>query len=162
MTKPTPASRRSRRTTILALAVAFPVLALVMVGFLASSRPSAAARVPSPVPTAPAEAEPPSLYGPLLGRWARTDGDYLLEVRAVDGTGKAQVNYFNPSPIHVARAEAKRDGDQLTLVVVLEDVGYPGSYYTLHYSPTDKRLSGEYYQAALQETFEVIFTRLPQ
>jgi len=160
MTKPTAASRRSRRTTILALAVA--VLALVFVGFLLSSRPSGAAHGQSPSPPAPVTAEPPSLYGALLGRWARTDGDYLLEVHAVDGSGKAQVSYFNPRPIHVARAEAKREGEQLTIVVVLEDVGYPGSYYTLNYSPTDKRLSGEYYQAALQETFEVIFTRLPQ
>ena len=46
-------------------------------------------------------------------------------------------------------------------MVVLEDVGYPGSYYTLNYSAADKRLSGEYYQATLQQTFEVIFTRLP-
>jgi hypothetical protein len=159
MTKSTAASRRSRRTTILALLVA--TLALIVVGFLANPRPGGVPRGQSPAPPVSATPEPPSLYGALLGRWARTDGDYLLEVRAVDGTGKAQVNYFNPRPIHVARAEAKREGEQLTIVVVLEDVGYPGSYYTLRYSPTDKRLSGEYYQAALQETFEVIFTRLP-
>ena len=159
MTKPTATSRRSRRTILLALTVA--VLAIVMVGFLVSSRPSGAARGQSPTSPAPVTAEPPSLYGALLGRWARTDGDYLLEVRAVDGTGKAQVGYFNPRPIHVARAEARREGEQLTIVIVLEDVGYPGSYYTLRYSPTDKQLSGEYYQAALQQTFEVIFTRLP-
>jgi hypothetical protein len=159
MTKPTAASRRSRRTTILALVVA--ALAVVIVGFLASSRPGGAPGGQSPTPPVPTTPEPPSLYGALLGRWARTDGDYLLEVRAVDGTGKAQVNYFNPRPVHVARAEARREGEQCTLVVVLEDVGYPGSCYTLHYSPADKRLSGEYYQAALQETFEVSFTRLP-
>jgi hypothetical protein len=145
--------------TIVALAVA--VLAIVIVGFLANSRPSGAVRGQSPTSPAPVTAEPPSRYGALLGRWARTDGDYLLEVRAVDGTGKAQVDYFNPRPIHVARAEAKREGEQLTIVVVLEDVGYPGSYYTLNYSAADKRLSGEYYQATLQQTFEVIFTRLP-
>jgi hypothetical protein len=160
MTKPTAASRRSRRAILLALIVT--VLAVVIVGFLLSSGPSGAARGQSPASPAAVTAEPSSLYGALLGRWARTDGDYLLDIRAVDGTGKAQVDYFNPRPIHVARAEAKREGEQLTILVVLEDVGYPGSYYNLHYSPTDKRLSGEYYQAALQETFDVIFTRLPQ
>jgi hypothetical protein len=159
MTKSSAASRRSRRTTFLALVLA--ALAVVIVSFLVNSRPPAAARGQSSTSPAPVIAEPPSLYGALLGRWARTDGDYLLDIRAVDGTGKAQVDYFNPRPIHVARAEAKREGEQLTIVVVLEDVGYPGSYYTLNYSPTDKRLSGEYYQAAVQQTFEVIFTRFP-
>jgi hypothetical protein len=112
---------------------------------------------PSPISTP----EPSSLYGPLLGRWLRTDGDYLLDVRGIEGTGKAQVAYFNPRPIHVARAEASREGELLKLMVVLEDVGYPGSSYTLIYSPIERNLAGEYYQAALQETFDVSFTRLP-
>jgi hypothetical protein len=65
------------------------------------------------------------------------------------------------APIHVARAEATRDGEVLKIIVVLEDVGYPGSSYTLTWSPTERLLSGEYYQATLQEIFEVTFTRLP-
>jgi hypothetical protein len=114
----------------------------------------------SATPT-PAPIESTSLYGPLLGRWLRTDGDYLLDVRAVDGAGNARVDYFNPRPIHVARAEASRENDRLKLIVVLEDVGYPGSSYTLTYSPSERSLVGEYYQAAMEQTFDVTFTPLP-
>jgi hypothetical protein len=152
-------SLRSARTVTLGLVVG--VLAVVAIGFLLLSRPANAPEGQNQTAPEPKTTEPVSLYGALLGRWLRTDGDYLLDIRAIDGTGKAQVDYFNPRPIHVARAEASREGESLKLVVVLEDVGYPGSYYTLTWSQSERRLAGEYYQAALQETFEVIFTRLP-
>jgi hypothetical protein len=148
----------------------FVLISLAFLGLLAIAIAIAVQFRPSPVspanrqdttPSPGSTPEPASLYGPLLGRWLRTDGDYLIEVRTVDGTGKAQVNYFNPRPIHVASAEASREGELIKLVVVLEDVGYPGSAYTLIYSPSEKRLAGEYYQATLQETFDVSFTRLP-
>ncbi|MCL4176252.1 MAG: hypothetical protein KJ072_00675 [Verrucomicrobia bacterium] len=154
----TPSLRSARKVT---LGLVVGVLAIVAIGFLLLSRPSNAPGAQSQTPPKPEGTEPASLYGALLGRWLRTDGDYLLDIRAIDGTGKAQVDYFNPRPIHVARAEASREGESLKLVVVLEDVGYPGSYYTLAWSQPEKRLAGEYYQATLQETFEVIFTRLP-
>ena len=160
MTKKSSApSLRSARTVTLSLVVG--ILAIAAIGFLLLSRPSPAPEGQNQTAPMPQATETASLYGALLGRWLRTDGDYLLDVRAIDGTGKAQVDYFNPRPIHVARAEASREGDDLKLLVILEDVGYPGSYYTLAWSPADKRLIGEYYQATLQETFEVTFTRMP-
>src|SRR5262245_50356750 len=74
-------------------------------------------------------------YEKLLGRWAREDGGYVLEVRGVAADGTMEVGYFNPKPIKVARGEASRDGDTLQVVVELRDVNYPGSTYTLRYDP---------------------------
>jgi hypothetical protein len=158
MTKPAATSAGSARPATFALSIG--ILAVVILAVLLISRTTDSADDPvvSPPPPIP---EPTSLYGALLGRWLRTDGDYLLDIRAVDGAGNAQVDYFNPRPIHVARAEATRDGEVLKIIVVLEDVGYPGSSYTLTWSPKERLLSGEYYQATLQEIFEVTFTRLP-
>jgi len=59
--------------------------------------------------------------------------------------------YFNPNPINVSLAEASHRGDA--------DVGYPGSSYTLTYDPQRDLLSGTYFQAALNQTFDVIFVR---
>ena len=68
--------------------------------------------------------------------------------------------YFNPRPIHVARAEASRDGSATKIFVELRDVNYPGSTYTLIYEPTNDQLKGIYFQAALKQQFEVFFERL--
>src|SRR6476660_3349966 len=46
----------------------------------------------------------------LNGRWFRTDGGYVLEIRSVDSSGKIDAAYFNPKSINVAKAEASRDG----------------------------------------------------
>lgn len=157
-----PASRHSARPApFLMIAVSCAILGLLLVAWLFLSQPNSPNRSHSPPETNAPPAELMSLYGALLGRWVRTDGSYMLDVRAIDGDGKAQVQYFNPRPIHVARAEASRDGDQLKMTVVLEDVGYPGSYYTLHLTPQSRQLRGEYYQASMQETFDVSFNHLP-
>jgi hypothetical protein len=41
----------------------------------------------------------------------------------------------------------------------LRDVNYLGSTYTLEYNPESDQLFGQYFQAALQQTFEVVFSR---
>jgi hypothetical protein len=51
-------------------------------------------------------------------------------------------------------------GQSLRVFIELRDVNYPGSTYQLTYDPADDRLKGSYYQAALQETYEVAFARL--
>ena len=43
----------------------------------------------------------------------------------------------------------------------LRDVHYPGSTYTLTYDPARDQLQGVYYQAALQQRFDVVFVRMP-
>ena len=120
----------------------------------------------------PHEAQPPNPAGAtstavpvapdlqkLLGRWLRPDGGYLIDITDVQSTGKMQAGYFNPNPIHVARAEAALAGETMTIFIELQDLGYPGSTYTLSYDPQSDQLRGVYYQAAMQQSFEVIFVR---
>lgn len=95
----------------------------------------------------------------LVGRWLRADGGYVLEIRAVSPDGRVDASYLNPRPIHVARAEAARGGDIVTLLVELRDVNYPGSRYRLWYDAARDTLEGTYYQAAQQETYDVAFAR---
>lgn len=95
----------------------------------------------------------------LLGRWLRPDGGYILDVSKVESDGRATVQYFNPRPINVANARAVWEGTQLRLFVELRDTGYPGSTYVLTYQPSQKQLVGEYFQAALNETYQVAFVR---
>jgi hypothetical protein len=45
------------------------------------------------------------------------------------------------------------------IFIKLQDVGYPGSTYTLMYRPQQDILDGFYYQAAVKQTFEVVFSR---
>ena len=96
----------------------------------------------------------------LSGRWLRPDGGYILDIRDVDARGKIDAVYLNPRPIHVARAEATRDGSTLNVFVELRGPGYPGSTYTLTYDPQRDQLAGIYFQAALQQRFDVVFVRM--
>ena len=95
-----------------------------------------------------------------MGKWQRPDGGYVLEIKSVDGSGKLEVAYFNPDPINVSRAAAWRDKGTSKLVIELRDVNYPGCIYTLEHNPQSDQLFGQYFQAALQETFEVVFSRM--
>jgi hypothetical protein len=95
----------------------------------------------------------------LTGRWVRSDGGYAIVIKSVDPSGKADATYFNPNPINVSKAEVSVEGGSLRLFIELRGVGYPGSTYTLTYVPTGDRLTGAYFQAALQQTFAVVFQR---
>jgi hypothetical protein len=98
--------------------------------------------------------------GVLKGRWQRPDGGYVIEIKNIDQLGKMEVAYFNPRPIHVAKADAARDGSTIKVFIELRDVFYPGSTYHLTYDPKSDQLKGTYFQAALKQTFEVVFDRL--
>jgi hypothetical protein len=106
-----------------------------------------------------AELDSGSPFHRLRGRWMRTDGDYLLDLRWVGSDGQVEAAYLNPRPVHVSRAEALEDDRRVKLLVELQDVGYPGCVYTLHYDADRDRMSGTYYQAAIRETFVVEFSR---
>lgn len=95
----------------------------------------------------------------LLGRWLRPDGGYIFEVKQAGDDGKLDAVYLNPNPIHVARASASRDGPEVKVFVELRDVTYPGSTHTLTYDPSTDQLKGIYFQAAEQQSFEVVFVR---
>lgn len=97
----------------------------------------------------------------LAGRWQRPDGGYIIEIRGVDGRGGLATAYFNPNPIHVARAEWKADHGALAVFIELRDRNYPGATYRLGYVPATDSLKGAYHQPLVGETFEVEFTRIP-
>jgi hypothetical protein len=96
----------------------------------------------------------------LKGRWRRPDGGYVIDIKDVDFTGKMDAAYFNPNPIHVAKAEATGEAGATTLFIELRDAGYPGCTYTLTYDPQTGQLRGVYFQAAMQQKFDVVFFRI--
>jgi len=134
-------SRRRRRTVLVALAVVV-VLGAMAVAFLFLRGGTTTG------------------FSALTGRWLRIDGGYILEIRGVDAGGRIDATYLNPRPINVARAEATRKGRALEVFVELQAPGYPGSTYTLTYEPKNDQLVGVYYQAAMQQKFDVSFVRL--
>lgn len=101
-----------------------------------------------------------SNFQKLTGKWRRPDGGYVVEVRGVDGAGKMDAAYFNPRPIHIARAEASRDETATKVFIELRDVNYPGSTYNLVYEKENDQLQGIYYQALLRQSYEVVFERM--
>jgi hypothetical protein len=97
----------------------------------------------------------------LIGRWLRPDGGYILQLSNPGPDGRLQAEYFNPRPINVSRAEWKHQEGYLGAFIELRAPNYPGSNYTLVYDPDKDRLVGIYFQATLQQQFEVGFDRIP-
>ena len=95
----------------------------------------------------------------LKGRWVRTDGGYVIEIKSVEAGGRMQAAYYNPNPINVSRAEAARSGAAVTVFIELRGPGYPGSTYTLIHDPKSDELKGVYHHAGLQRNFDVVFVR---
>jgi hypothetical protein len=98
-------------------------------------------------------------FQPLMGRWQRTDGGYVIEIRRIDADGKIAAGYFNPRPIIVSRTQASMQRGYINVEMELRDVGYPGSRYTLVYDQPKDRLIGFYYHAVSGQNFGVVFLR---
>lgn len=99
--------------------------------------------------------------GRLVGRWQRTDGEYVLEIREATEDGKLDAKYLNPKPINVSRAEWEVADGRLRVFVELRDANYPGSTYTVEFDSDEDKLTGNYFQAVQRENFPVEFTRQP-
>jgi hypothetical protein len=139
----------------------FFCLGLMMLLFLSTG--SAVAQGPSTNPDkGPIQtlAQTKTGYGKLKGRWVRPDGGYTILIKSVDGSGRVEAEYLNPKPIPVSRAEMTRSGARIKLFIELRGPGYPGSTYTLTYDPSTDELRGIYYQAAIQQNFDVAFIRV--
>jgi len=98
-------------------------------------------------------------FAALKGRWVRTDGGYVIEIQSVNAGGQMQAAYYNPKPINVSQAEAKRSGAAVTVFIELRGPGYPGSTYTLIHDPKSDELKGIYHHAGLQQDFDVVFIK---
>lgn len=138
---------------------AIPMLCLFLLAAGCGREQTAA--TPVPAPAAPAAAPLAPDLNKAVGRWERTDGEYALQIKAVAKDGKAEAGYFNPKPIHVARAEVRPAAGVLNVFVELQDENYPGCTYTLKYDAARDALIGVYYQALMKEEYEVAFTRAP-
>ncbi len=144
---------------IVAVIAAIGVLAAAFVLFIGrKTEENAEEKKVSSADSAPAT-EARGDLNKLAGRWLRPDGGYIIEIRSIRANGKMDAGYFNPRPINVSSAEASHRGNELEVFIELQDVGYPGSTYTLTYDPQRDALSGTYFQAALEQSFEVIFVR---
>ena len=97
----------------------------------------------------------------LKGKWSRPDGGYILDIRSIDlSSGKMEAAYFNPNPIKIAAAQLRQENGALNLFIELRDTGYPGCTYKLVYDRGHDQLKGVYYQAAVQESYDIYFVRL--
>jgi hypothetical protein len=141
-------------------ATVLPVVAIC--ALLVSCGKKADPAPPQPVPESAATNAPAPIkpeFAKLPGKWERADGDYLVEIKAVDGSGKLDVGYFNPKPINVSRAAAFQKEGATQVFIELRDVNYPGCTYSLTYDPKTDQLYGQYFQASMQQTFDVTFAR---
>jgi hypothetical protein len=110
-------------------------------------------------PASPAKEKDDAGQERLLGRWLRSDGSYVIEIRSAASDGKMEVFYFNPNPVHVGHAEWQQKNNRFMVVVALSDVNYPGSTYTLEFLEGEDRMRGTYYQAVEKVSFDVEFVR---
>ncbi len=175
---PQAAERASRHPLLKAVAIPIAVAAVAWVGLsllrgtptarVTDTQPLAAPATAAASPEGPraAQAKPkakPKLeradFGALPGKWFRKDGGYLLEIKSVDAGGRLEAAYFNPRPISISKAEASRDDGKIKVFVELRDENYPGCTYHLTYDSEQQLLQGVYFQAALQQSFDVVFTR---
>ena len=105
-----------------------------------------------------ASAEKPD-FKVIIGEWVRPDGGYVVRIRGIKTDGSVDAGYFNPGKINIAEANVSLWKGMVKLFIKLQDKGYPGSTYTLYYYPEKDALAGFYYQAAVGQTYEVVFWR---
>ncbi len=132
-------------------------LVLSALAFLSFLLPEACGHPPA---TSPIGRTDPGHSWVLKGTWERPDGGYLLRISSVADTGEMEASYFNPRPIHVARAKTFRSEGRLKAIIELRDENYPGSTYYLTYDPANDRLQGSYYQAVAHEIYQISFVRV--
>lgn len=146
-------ARDAKARRVVRWVAAVVLLAAVAIGAsLLWDRDAAAPEVP--------EAPEESVSSKLAGRWMRPDGGYVLELSEVAPDGRLTAAYYNPRPINVARASWKHVEGRQRVFVELQDANYEGSTYTLVHDPASDRLAGIYFQAAMRQSFEVVFERM--
>jgi len=156
--------KKKRKFPLIVALLVGACLIVVVWGVLNSKKPGTKSPTP-PADTQPANSENVSAdkkrdFLNLIGRWVRTDGGYVIEIRNVDTDGKMDAGYYNPRPINVSMAKASWSGTGTKIFIELQDAGYPGSTYKLTYESAKDMLVGFYYQAAMQQNFDVIFARM--
>ena len=152
---PQPPKKRKLPLKWLSLAAVILIAAAILAVFsFKSAPPSGESKSPTTAYT-----KNPEGFQKLIGRWLRPDGGYIIEIRGITKDGRMDAAYLNPRSIHVAQADASWKNGKLQVFIELRDTGYPGSTYTLDYNPEQDVLTGIYFQAAMNQAFEVVFVR---
>ena len=128
---------------------------IALAAMVAVSGGATLAQTPPVAPTGPAT----PAFDVLVGRWARTEGPYVINISAVDESGKLDASYSNPRPLPFHAAEVTRDGNALKLFFELRAAGYGGSTYRLKYDAASDSLRGVYDQVVVKQKFDVVFNR---
>lgn len=136
-------------------------------GTKANESEKAASQAPSQAEVPVKPAEPKAVTGIsadsaralLKGKWLRSDGTYTIEIFSVKEDGKMDAGYFNPNPINVANAVWTVSDGIILMQIVLRDVNYPGSTYSLMYNRENDVIAGTYFQAVHGISYDVVFTR---
>jgi hypothetical protein len=98
-------------------------------------------------------------YAPLIGKWVRPDGGYILDIKSIGSGGNIEMTYLNPKPINVSKAQVDMKTGKIELLIELRDRNYPGNYYTLTFDSESNRLVGVYHHLGLNQNFDVYFIR---
>lgn len=131
----------------------------MMASFFGCGKAGAPAETKSPV-KAESAVQLTAAFEKIKGKWARTDGDYVLEFKKLMDNNVLDVAYYNPNPIHVGKARMYEERGFTKVFVELQDVNYPGSRYTLILDADKNRLVGNYFQATQQMDYEVSFDKM--
>jgi len=167
-------TKKSRWTSLLAIVVAVAVIFFISRKMKddpvevapASSNDTASssnATPPATADTSSSSIAPQDLekvLKQLEGKWQRTDGGYVIELKNPTPDGKINVGYYNPKPIHVGRSGWQYTAGKIIVAVELQDANYPGSLYTLQFFPRENVLAGTYFQAVEKVSYDVEFRRL--
>jgi hypothetical protein len=147
----------SKRAAPIAVGIVLVVVAAGCLGLWWWKTNHAEASQPTTVAAQPAAM---SDFDKLRGKWVRTDGGYVLEIKQVANDGKIDAAYLNPRPINVSKAMALSEAGKMNVFVELRDRLYPGNYYKLTYDAGNDQLAGVYYHLGIQQQFDVIFVRM--
>ena len=153
------APQTSKRAAPIAVGIVLFAVAAVCVGLWWWKTNHAQASLPTAAATQSAVAAT-SGFEKLKGKWVRTDGGYVLEIKQVANDGKIDAAYLNPRPINVSKADASSEAGKMNVFVELRDRLYPGNYYKLTYDAGKDQLAGVYYHLGIQQQFDVIFVRM--
>jgi hypothetical protein len=162
MSKPDSRAAKSSKSTFITLLL----LVIIGGGVVLMMLPSKPVAKPELAPPPAADAKqtdapvaPSADLGAVVGDWLREDGGYQLKLTRDVSGNKLNAAYFNPNPINVSYCSATNEGGAMKVRVELNDTGYPGCVYSLIHDRASDRLLGTYYQAAMGETYEVMFVR---
>jgi hypothetical protein len=95
----------------------------------------------------------------LKGRWRAQDARGVIDIQHIDPTGSMEVQYFDPEPVQVTKAQAARDGQLTKILLKLSNPSSPCCIYDLTYDSGSDRLKGVYWQKTDPKSTEVVFIR---